>query len=118
MIYSYDDKVRIARKIEALRNKKVMLEIVEFMKQDPKYVQPIHNMNGTFMLFHQLGEQTYEAIEALLNKHKPPVRIKQVSVDLVVQADEIDTQKLSNHEVFILKKKYKRELDLKNWLDD
>lgn len=66
--YSYDQKKKLAAKIQGIKKKENLIEIFKIVHEDnPQFTE---NHNGVFMFFDKLENTTYYKIEKFLNKLK------------------------------------------------
>ena len=63
--YGYYDKIELVKKINKIHNKTHILNIFLLILQDNQ--QFTINLNGIFMLFHNLNDETYEQISNYIN---------------------------------------------------
>ena len=102
MNYLYDDKVKLCQKIEKIKNKKLLTDIFLHIYNDKNFIKPTINNNGMYLFFHQLDNETYEALEAIINKMNPIKPVKEVHFDIPVDRPLL---KYSCNERYILKQR-------------
>ena len=66
--YSYDKKKRLAGRIQDIRNTQHLVNIKNIIIKHNPDVQIIKSGNGILLLFHNLNEDTYNAIENYMCK--------------------------------------------------
>jgi hypothetical protein len=67
--YSHEQKEKLARKINKIKNKQKLIDILKIIQKDELYGGITENDNGLFMLFHKLNDETYFKIEKILKKN-------------------------------------------------
>ena len=66
---NHENKEKLARKINKIKNKQHLIEIVKIIKKDVNAGNIVENNNGLFMMFHNLSDDTYSKIEKFFKKH-------------------------------------------------
>jgi hypothetical protein len=66
--YSHEQKEKLAVKINKLKNKQKLIDVLKIIQKDEAYEGVTENNNGLFMLFHKLNDDTYGKIEKYLKK--------------------------------------------------
>jgi hypothetical protein len=114
--YTYEQKEKLARRINKIKNKQKLIDVLKIIQKDPSYDGMTENNNGIFMLFHKLTNDTYYKIEKYLKKNfnttsdDPFTDSQSVSnLDVSYTNDfDLDNQskfKYSNKEKCIIKRK-------------
>jgi hypothetical protein len=67
--YTYEQKEKLARRINKIKNKQKLIDILKIIQKDSSYDGMTENNNGIFMLFHKLTNDTYYKIEKYLKKN-------------------------------------------------
>ena len=84
--YSYEKKKRLADKISKIKKKEDMVKILEIIYDDNKNIT--ENQNGTFMLFHNLDDSTYNKLEAYLKTLSKKRNTNSVTSDSISEKKE------------------------------
>jgi hypothetical protein len=67
--YTYEQKEKLARRINKIKNKSKLIDVLKIIQKDSSYDGMTENNNGIFMLFHNLSNDTYYKIEKYLKKN-------------------------------------------------
>ena len=112
--YTYEQKEKLARRINKIKNKKKLIDILKIIQKDPSYDGMTENNNGIFLLFHKLTNETYYRIEKYFKKNMNTTSDDLISestnnIDISYSNDfDLDNQskfKYSNKEKCIIKRK-------------
>lgn len=117
--YSHEQKEKLARKINKIKNKNKLVDILKLIQKDDAYSGVTENNNGLFMLFHKLSDETYMKIEKFIkkmNKNNPddmdPLSTENVTTESITTYSTdnypFESQsrlKYSNREKCIIKRK-------------
>lgn len=117
--YSHEQKEKLARKINKIKNKNKLVDILKLIQKDDAYSGVTENNNGLFMLFHKLSDETYVKIEKFIkkmNKNNPddmdPLSTENVTTESITTYSTdnypFESQsrlKYSNREKCIIKRK-------------
>jgi len=112
--YTYEQKEKLARRINKIKNKQKLIDILKIIQKDPSYDGMTENNNGIFMLFHKLTNDTYYKIEKYLKKNfnttsdDPFTDSQSINMDSYTNDFDLDNQskfKYSNKEKCIIKRK-------------
>jgi len=66
--FSYEQKEKLARKINKIKNKQKLIEVLKIIQKDESYDGVTENNNGLFLMFHKLSNDTYLKIDKFLKK--------------------------------------------------
>lgn len=66
--YPHEQKEKLARKINKIKNKQKLIDVLKIIQKDDAYSGITENNNGLFMLFHKLSDETYIKLEKHLKK--------------------------------------------------
>ena len=120
--YSIEDKKKILRKIEGIKNKNHIEKIKSIIINENPELSVTKKSNGVLMFFHNLNQSTYRKLDLYFDKLDME-RINTISAtfsDNNISNSESDLYdspkiKLSNAERKILKKKeYQTQIEQKN----
>ena len=109
--YSYENKKILANKISKIKDKELLHEIFNIIKNDsPLYTE---NSNGIFLFFHKLSLPTYKKLDDYLKLLKKKSKIsydesESYSFDFHTYSNEegnANSLKLSNKERNLIKRK-------------
>ena len=114
--YTYEQKEKLARRINKIKNKQKLIDILKIIQKDPSYDGMTENNNGIFLLFHKLTNETYHKIEKYFKKNLNTTSDEQFTesqstnnIDVIYSNDfDLDNQskfKYSNKEKCIIKRK-------------
>ncbi len=112
--YTHEQKEKLARRINKIKNKQKLIDILKIIQNDPSYDGMTENNNGIFMLFHKLSNETYYKIEKYLKKNfnvtsdDPFTDSQSINIDSYTNDFDLDHQtkfKYSNKEKCIIKRK-------------
>jgi hypothetical protein len=112
--YTYEQKEKLARRINKIKNKQKLIDILKIIQKDPSYDGMTENNNGIFMLFHKLTNDTYYKIDKYLKKNfnttsdDPLTDSQSINIDSYTNDFDLDNQskfKYSNKEKCIIKRK-------------
>ena len=67
--YSHEYKEKLARKINKIKNKQHLIEILKIIKKDAISNEMMENNNGIFVMFHNLSDDTYNKIDKFFKKN-------------------------------------------------
>jgi len=119
---TYDMKKSIAKKINSISDKKLLVDIIHIIKAMNPTVPITENDNGIFITFNHLTQQTYSNIENYLHKNvvkKEDIQSTSANVYVPYVSDDYigseSMMRLSNRERSLIKKqRYTNEIDNNN----
>lgn len=115
----YDRIKKIAKQINKIKEKSLLVDLINIIKTMNPSIAITENDNGMFLKFNSLVPETYTKIETYLKKNLPKksddVESLTISEYIPYSPDDVDTTcekyKLSNKEKTLIKKqKYSQNL--------
>lgn len=70
MEYDYFDKLILSKRINKIKNKKVLCEIFNIILKNNTQINYTHNSSGIFLLFNDLNKNTYPEIETRIDEYE------------------------------------------------
>lgn len=118
---SYDDKKRLARQIQSIKDVQKLIEIVNIIREHNQDLVISENDNGIFLKFNDLSQSTYPAVKTIikeiLKKSTPVSSTTESSTNVSQNKDDVDNlvkYKYNNCEKNLLKKQKYNEAIAKN----